>query len=107
MKRRAGGGARLLGRLRRSDIRKLGDAAGLLQAAPYELALVVDVGIDLVRDAVITGIPIESDIVRSGAHPKILAIHLEWRLPQAQMMALRHHLDGRGVRQPVILHPAE
>src|SRR5579883_915520 len=107
MKGGAGGGARFLGWLRGSDIGKLGNAASLVQAAPDKLALIVDIGIDLVRDAVVAGVAVEADVMGGGAHPKVLAVGLERSFPQAQMMALRHDLDGLGVRQPVILHTAE
>src|SRR5712692_7558435 len=71
------------------------------------VALKVDVGIDLVGDAIIALIPLEADVVSGGADPESLALDLKRRFPDAQVIAGGHNGDGLSVSPAVILRAAK
>ena len=107
MKRGARSRAGFLGRLPWHHVGKSRHQTGFIQTSAYEFALIVDIRIDFVGHAVVALIAVEANVVRGGADPQFLPLHLEWRFPQTKMMALRHHLNGNRMRQAVVLHAAE
>jgi len=62
--------------------------------------LEIDIGIDLVGDAVVALIAFESDIVRGGADPQGFAVDLERRFPDTQVIARPDDTDGSAWAQP-------
>ena len=87
--------------------RDFGDESGGRERFLDVVALEVDVGIDLVGDAVVALVAFETDVVCGGADPERFAIDLERRFPDAQMIARCDDADGLGVRPTVILRPAK
>jgi len=81
-------------------VRDFGDESGGRERFFDVFALEVDVGIDLVGDAVVALVAFESDVVRGGADPERFTFDLERGLPDAQMVARSDDADGLGVRQP-------
>ena len=53
----------------------------------HVIALAIDGRIDLVREAIITLVPLESDIVRGSNAPQGPSIDLIRRLPDAQVIS--------------------
>src|SRR5207245_10000591 len=83
------------------------DEAGGRECFLNIVAFEVNVGIDLVSDAVVALVPFESDVVSSGTDPKRFAANLEGRFPDAQMVARSDDADGLSVGPAVILRAAE
>src|ERR1700687_4140949 len=71
------------------------------------VALKINIGIDLVGDAVVALIAFESDVVGCGAEPQRLALNLERGFPDAQMVARTDDTDGFGMGPAVILRTAK
>ena len=85
----------------------LGDESGAGKSFFDVIALQVDVRINFVRDAVVTLIALETNIVSRRADPQRFAVHGERRFPEAKVIARSDDADGFGVRPAVILRPAE
>src|SRR5207244_6251273 len=71
------------------------------------VALEIDIGIDLVGDAIVALVAFESNVMRGGADPQCLPFHLERCFPDAQMVARSDDAEGFGVRPAVILGAAK
>ena len=71
------------------------------------VALEVDVGIDLVGDAIIALISLEADVVCGGADPESLAVDVKRRFPNAQVIAGGDNRNRLGVGPAIILRASE
>ena len=91
----AGGGLGFLHWICGQDVSDFRDQSRGSESFFDVVALEVDVGIDLVREAVVALILFEADIVGGGADPERSAVDLEGRLPYAQVIAGSD--DGRWV----------
>jgi len=103
MKGAAGGGLGFFHGFFGEEMRDFCDEAGGRESFLDVVALEVDVGINLVSDAVVALVAFESDVVSSGADPKRFAVNLEGRFPNAEMVARSDHADGLSVGPAVIL----
>src|SRR5260370_4653346 len=103
MKRSAGRGTRFLRRLTRRDVAQLRHQPGFIQAAAHELALIIDVWIDLMCYPVVAIVAVKSDVMSRGPDPEFLSLHLKRRFPQPPVVALRDDVDRHGVRPTIIL----
>src|SRR5713226_5686097 len=107
MESAAGGGLGFFHRFIGEEVRNFCDEAGGGESLFDKVTLKVDVGIDLVSDAVVALVAFESDVVSSGTDPKRLALDLKWRFPDAQMVARPDDADGLSVGPAVILGAAK
>src|SRR5260370_19879311 len=107
MKSAAGGGFGFLQGVLRKEVRGLGDEASGSESFFDVVAFQVNVGIDLVGDAVVALIAFEADVVRRFAYQHSFAFYLVGRLPAAQMVARSDEAYGFGVSPAVILRAAE
>src|SRR5260370_39635149 len=83
----AGGGFGVFHRIIGQDVGDFGNEAGGNKSFFDVVALEVDIGIDLVGDAVVALIAFESDIVSGGADPQRCTFYLERRFPYAKVIA--------------------
>src|SRR3979409_743742 len=107
MKGSAGGGLGFLQRIFGKEVGNFGDEARRRERFFDILAFEVDVGIDLVGDAVVALVEFETDVVGCSADPKRFALDLDGSSPNAQMVARSDDADGLGVGPAVVLRPAE
>src|SRR5260370_38440069 len=103
----AGGGLGFFHGFFGEEMRDFCDDAGGRESFLDAVALEVDVGINLVSDAVVALVALESDVVSSGTDPKCFAVDQEGRFPDAQMVARSDDADGLSVGPAVILRAAE
>src|SRR5256885_16959856 len=97
MKCAAGVGGSLLHGIVGKEVRDCGDQACVAESLFDIVALEIDIGIDFVGDPVVALIAFEADVVGGGADPQSLAIDLERRFPDAQMIA-RSDEDRKSTR---------
>jgi hypothetical protein len=71
------------------------------------VALKVNVGIDLVRDAIVALVPLEADVMGCRSYPQSFAPHLKRRFPDSQVVARSHHADWLRVSPAVILRTSK
>src|SRR5437016_5808458 len=103
----AGGGLGFFHGIVGKEVGDLGDEARRSKSFFDVIALEIDIGIDLVGNAVVALIAFESDVVGGGADPQGFAIDLEVRFPDAQMVARSDDTDGFSVCPAVILRAAK
>src|SRR5260370_20515457 len=99
----AGGGLGLLHGFCGEEMRDFCDQAGGRESFFDVVTLEVDVGINLVSDAVVALVALESDVVSSGTNPKRFAVDLEGRFPNAEMVARSNDADGLSVSPRIVL----
>src|SRR3989442_4999349 len=107
MESAAGGGLGFFHGFVREKMRDFCDEAGGRECFLNIVAFEVNVGMNLVSDAVVALVPFESDVVSSGTDPKRFAANLEGRFPDAQMVARSDDADGLSVGPAVILGTAK
>src|SRR5690349_7710636 len=105
MKASAGRGFGFAQRIRRRHVIEFGYLAGLFETLADVIALLIDVGIDLVRKFAVPLIFFDADVVRSGAGPERNAPDIEWRLPDAEVMARGDDAQRVGLRVSESLRP--
>src|SRR5713226_2178171 len=103
MESAAGGGLGFFHWFVGKEVSGFDDEAGGGESFLNVVAFKVDVGIDLVSDAVVALVAFESDVVSSGTDPKRFTIDLKRRFPDAQMVARPDDADGLSVCPAVIL----
>src|SRR5580704_4149247 len=107
MERAAGGGLCFLHWILRQEVRHLSVESGTGQSFLDVVAFEIDIGIDFVRQSVVTLILFEANVVRGGANPNHAAFYGERSFPDAQVIAGSHHGDGFGMSPAVILLTTE
>src|SRR6266852_9603138 len=99
----AGSGLGFFHGIVREEMRDVDDEARRGESSFDVVALEIDIGIDLVGDAVVAPVAFESDVVGGGANPKRFSVDLERRFPYAQMVARSDDADGLSVGPAVVL----
>src|SRR6516164_5540983 len=107
MKRTAGCGSRFFQRIAGREVRDLRHQSCAAQCLFDVVALQVDIGIDLVGDAVVALIFLEANVVSSGAYPQRVSVDGEGSLPDAKVVARGDHCDGLGVGPAIVLGAPE
>src|SRR5260370_12162095 len=69
------------------------------------IPLEINIRINLVRDSIAAIISLETYVVRRRSNPQGLSLHIEWRFPNAQVIARGNDLEGFGVRPAKVLGP--
>src|SRR5262249_56901300 len=91
MKRAARRSLGFLHRVVREKPHDLRDKARTGKSFFHVVAFRIDVRIDLVRDAVITLVAFETNVMRRRPNPNRSAANLKWRFPYTQVIARRHN----------------
>src|SRR5260370_5369656 len=103
----AGGGLGFFHGIVGEKVSEFGDEARGGESLSAVVGLEVDIGIDLVGDAVVTLIAFESDIVSGGADRQRCTFDLERRFPYAQVIARSDDAEWFSVGPAVILGAAK
>src|SRR5258708_26466965 len=97
MESAAGGGLGFFHGFFGEEVRDFRDQAGGRESLLDVVALEVDVGINLVSDAIVTLVALESNIVSSGTDPKRFAVYVEGRFSDAEMVGRSSAAGGLSV----------
>src|ERR1051325_10625722 len=102
-----GGGARFFHGICRKKVEDLSDETSATKSLLDVIAFQIDVRVDFVRDAVVSLVAFESNIMSRRSDPKSFSIYREWRLPNTEMVARTDDIDGFGVSPAVVLRSEE
>lgn len=91
----------------RREVGDFGDKASGAKGLLNVIALEINVGINLVGDAVVALVAFEADVMRGGADPERLGVDRKGRFPDAQVIARSDDGDGLGMSPAVVLLAAE
>src|SRR5258708_22906831 len=73
----------------------------------HVIPLEINIRIYLVRDSIVAIISLETYVVRRRSNPPGLSLHIEWRFPNAQLIARGNDLDRFGSRPSIVLRPPQ
>src|SRR5258708_3816021 len=96
---------RFLQGIGRRDVAQDGDLACRVQRLAQVLALLVDIGIDLVGQPIVALVLLKTDVVSGCTHPNRVSLKVHRGTPYPQMVPLLHHLDRLCMFVTEILHP--
>src|SRR6202034_312835 len=94
-------------RITRKHISRAGQNPRAREALLQKIALLIDIGIDVMGDSAISLIFLKPIVVGGGAHPELLAPYCFRRLPPPQVVPDRGYLQRRSARKRQVLRSAE